>query len=185
MRKNDRIKLYVIKCIHYNDNIFFLIKLMLKITLDTNILFDYFNPKRKNHQLAKEVFSNKQYILYISKTTLREVQEKTPAVRAIKLKPIEDLINSGKLNLLPEPQMGFAIPMSIPLDMSHISPNRDKLKEKLIKSKGKGYKGNAVPDSLIAEAHLRSNNDYLLTANNKDFVFFSDIKIIDYKKLLK
>ncbi len=158
---------------------------MLKITLDTNILFDYLNPKRKNHQLAKQLFNCDQYILYIIETTLREVQEKIPAERTIKLKPIEDLINLGKLHLLPEPQMGFSIPMAIPLDMSHISSNRDKLKEKLIKSKGKGYKGNAVPDSLIAEAHLRSNNDYLLTANNKDFVFFSDIKIIDYKELLK
>lgn len=158
---------------------------MLKITLDTNIVFDYFNPKRKNHQLAKQVFNNKQYILYISETTLREVQEETPAERAIKLKPIEDLINSGKLNLLPEPQMGCAIPMAIPLDMSHITPNRDRLKEKLIKSKGNKYKGNAVPDTLIAEAHLRSGNDYLLTENKKDFIFFSDIKTVDYKELLK
>jgi len=158
---------------------------MLKITLDTNILFDYFNQNRRNHQIAKEVFDNIQYILYIVETTLREVQEKSPAERAIKLKPIKDLINSGKLNLLPEPQMGCAIPMAIPLDLSHISPNRDKLKEILIKSKGKGYKKNAIPDALIAEAHLRSGNDYLLTENKKDFVFFSDIQIIDYKGLLK
>ena len=157
---------------------------MLKITLDTNIVFDYFNAKRENHQLAKQVFNDTQYVLYITETTLREVQEKSSAERTIKLKLIEDLINSGKLHLLPEPQMGFSIPMAIPLDMSHISPNRDKLKEKLIRSKGKGYKRNAVPDSLIAEAHLRSGNDYLLTENKKDFIFFTDIIIIDYSTLL-
>jgi len=158
---------------------------MLKITLDTNIIFDYFNPKRRNHQLAKKVFNDKQFILYVTETSLREVQGLTPSERETKLKLIVEYIKLGKLNLLPEPQMGSAIPASIPLDFSHISPTRDELKEKLIKSKGKGYKRNAVPDALIAEAHLRNGNDYLLTENKKDSIFFSDIKIIDYKELLK
>jgi predicted nucleic acid-binding protein len=150
---------------------------MPSITLDTNIIIDFLEVKRPHHQDAVEIINNKNLKLFITETVIKEIKGEE------KLAKIQELIGNGILTVLDEPQMGFAIPTAIPIDMSHISPDRDAFIDNyLAKHPGK-EKYKVLRDFLIAEAHKRNNNDYLLTNNMKDFYENLDIQAVDYSDL--
>ncbi|MFA6005314.1 MAG: hypothetical protein WC775_02405 [Patescibacteria group bacterium] len=149
----------------------------LKITLDSCILFDYLNPHRKNHVKAKKVIEDNRYELYITESVLKEIRIDT------QLEEVKRLISSNVLIVLKEPGMGISIPVSIPMDLSHISAKRDASIALHLKKRPGLKKHKVLRDFLIAEAHQRNKNDYLLTTNTKDFIDNTDMIIKSYENL--
>jgi len=152
---------------------------MIKITLDSCILFDYLREDRKFHSNAKTIIDSNIYKLFITETVIKEIRDENQSFR------VDKLIKNKTIYSLKEPRMGTPIPTPIPMDLSHISVRRDNfIENQLIKRPGlKKYK--IIKDFLIAEAHIRNNNDYILTNNLKDFCTNSDCKIITYSYFLE
>ncbi len=149
----------------------------LKITLDSCVLFDYLNPRRINHIIAKKIFVDNRYDLYITESILKEIRIDN------QLKEVENLISSNILSVLKEPAMGTPIPASIPMDLSHISAKRDAFIAAHLKKRPGLKKHKILRDFLIAEAHQRNNNDFILTSNIKDFIENADIVVKTYDDL--
>jgi len=97
------------------------------ITIDSCIVFDLLNTYKPNHQKAKKVVENSSFELFLTESTVKEI--KIDSQKGA----VEELINSGILKLLPEPQMGVIFPAAIPMDFSHISKQRDGIIESVLK----------------------------------------------------
>lgn len=149
------------------------------ITLDTNIVFDFLNPGRSHHRDAIKVVNNPKIKLFITQTVIKEVKVPGQITR------VNELITQNKFSVLDEPQMGTPIPTPIPMDLSHISAIRDSYINNYLSSHPGKQKHKVLRDFLIAEAHMKNNNDYLLTTNTRDFYENLDINIVNYSDLFR
>lgn len=152
-------------------------KQKIKLTLDSCILFDYLNSQRSHHLEAKEVLEGNNYDLFITESILKEVRIKTQR------QDIQNLIDKGILHLLKEPRMGTPVPTRVPADLSHISPQRDAIIQAHLMKRPGLRKYKILKDFLIAEAHIRNKNDFLLTSNIKDFQDNPDLVVVTYDEL--
>lgn len=177
-----------------------------KVTIDNNIISNYFNKDEGDvHEKAKFLFSDNRIQLYVSDTVLKEsygnldeitnedIKNKIEKEKCI----LKNLIKNGQLKKINDRPCGFSIGC-IPTDGGTVLSK--KALENREKDLNKRYhnvdtfqkmelkinkRTNLKNDYVIADAHRRVGNDFILTNNVKDFKENDDLKIVGYDELFK